>query len=150
MTVLGAAVGAEGAAADVWSLFAVGAFGWQSGSDHGGLLSRKVTTDLGRATVAYERGRKRSDDTPGTRQAAIAQMLTSLMKRARLYREGENRVESIREWVAFRVFADTNSVEAVAQRLVMSSLDAAAHIVGYDWVAETRIDVPLPLEPGAG
>lgn len=101
------------------------------------------------ATVAYERGRKRSADSPDNRQAAISRTLTELMHKARVYRAGENRVESIREWAAARAFAQTSSVEAVAQRLGMASLDAAAHILGYDWVSAKRIDCPPPLEPGA-
>lgn len=100
-------------------------------------------------TVAYERGRKKAPDTPEARQAAISMTLTTLMRKARVYRAGENRVESIREWVAARVFASTGSVAAVAQRLGMSSLDAAAHIVGYDWVAAHRINAEPPAEPGA-
>lgn len=101
------------------------------------------------ATLAYERGRKRTADSPDNRQAAISRTLTELMHKARVYRAGENRVESIREWTAARVFAQTGSVEAVAQRLGMASLDAAAHILGYDWVAAKRIDCPPPVEPGA-
>jgi integrase/recombinase XerC len=104
---------------------------------------------LATATVAYERGRKRGADTPLNRQSAISRTLSALMTKARVYRAGQNRVESIREWVAFRVFTQTQSIEAVAQRLGMASLDAAAHIVGYDWVAAHRIDVAAPVEPGA-
>ena len=33
---------------------------------------------------------------------AVSQASTSLIKKARVNREGENRVESICEWVAFR------------------------------------------------
>lgn len=104
---------------------------------------------LAAATVAYERGRKRGADTGLNRQSAISRTLSALMTKARVYRPGQNRVESIREWVAFRVFARTGSVEAVAARLGMASLDAAAHIVGYDWVAAHRIDADPPAEPGA-
>lgn len=113
-------------------------------------LRERITdpAELAVATLAYEPS-GRGQDTPGKRQSAISQTLTNLMKKARVYREGENRVESIREWVAARVFADTSSVEAVAQRLGMASLDAAAHIVGYDWVAKHRIDAPAPLEPAS-
>lgn len=52
------------------------------------------------------------------------------------------RAESIREWLAARVFAQTGSLEAVAVRLGMSSLDTAAHLVGYDWVKTLTADQP--------
>jgi integrase/recombinase XerC len=114
-------------------------------------LAEKHTdpVELAAATVAYERSRKRGADTPLNRQSAISRTLSKLMTKARVHRAGENRVESIREWVAFRVFSETKSVEAVAERLGMASLDAAAHIVGYDWVAAHRIDAAPPAEPGA-
>lgn len=71
---------------------------------------------------------------PNRRSAASAMALVKLMRTARVYSPGRTRAESIREWLAGRVFAETGRVEAVASRLGMRSLDAAAHIVGYDWV----------------
>lgn len=75
-------------------------------------------------------------------KASAGVMLTNLLKRAGIYEPGVVRVESIREWLAARVFHETGSIEAVAVRLGMSSLDAAAHIVGVDWVAERTVDGP--------
>jgi integrase/recombinase XerC len=75
-----------------------------------------------------------SQPTPTRQGTAAAQRLTELLKRARVYREGVTRVESIREWLALRVFEATGSVEEVACRLGMSSLDHAAHLVGHEWV----------------
>lgn len=74
---------------------------------------------------------------------AVSMALTSLLRRAGVYQPGMIRVESIREWVALKVWEQTDSVEAVAVRLGMSSLDAAAHIIGYDWrSADPTTDVP--------
>lgn len=93
-------------------------------------------------TLAYDL--TSGEDTPGKRSSAAATALTKLMKTARVYRKGENWVESIREYVAVRTYAATGSVEAVAARLGMSSLDAAAHIVGHDWVPAHSPAMPPP------
>ena len=77
------------------------------------------------------------------RQAAsIGPTLTGLLKTAGVYEPGVIRVESIREWLAARVFAETGRIEDVALRLGMSSLDAAAHLVGYEWATDLTPDVP--------
>jgi len=57
-------------------------------------------------------------------------------------------LESLREWLAAKVFAETGRVEAVAARLGMASLDAAAHLVGYNWTREFDIDAPPPPHAG--
>ena len=67
------------------------------------------------------------------RRAAGATLLATAMKRAGIAQPGRNRVGSITDAVAARVFADTGSVEAVAHRLGLTSLDTAAQVVGYDW-----------------
>lgn len=59
--------------------------------------------------------------------------ITALLKGAGIYQPGVVRAESLREWLAVRVYAQTGHLEAVAVRLGMSSLDAAAHIVGLHW-----------------
>lgn len=75
------------------------------------------------------------------RQAAsIGPVITDLLKTGGVHEPGVIRAESIREWLAARVFAETGSVEAVALRLGMASLDSAAHIVGYDWVENLTAD----------
>lgn len=71
-------------------------------------------------------------------------VITKLLVTARVHRKGVNRAESIREWLAAEVFAETGSLGEVAARLGMSSLDAAAHIVGYDWVPEYSVALPPP------
>ena len=76
--------------------------------------------------------------TPSAKRQATAAngIISRLMQTTRVHRPGLTRVESIREWLAVQVYAETGSVEAVALRLGMSSLDAAAHLVGHDWVAD--------------
>ena len=78
------------------------------------------------------------------RSASISGALTDLMKTARVYQAGKTRVESIREAVARRVFAETGSLEATAERMGVSSLDGVVHVLGYDWAKEHRLDVPAP------
>lgn len=82
------------------------------------------------------------------RSAATAMTLMKLMQTARVHTPGKTRAESIREWLAARIFDKTGRVEAVAARLGMRSLDAAAHIVGYDWVAAYELGCDEP-EDGA-
>lgn len=77
-------------------------------------------------------------NSPGTsnfskRSAATSMTLSKLMKAAGVYRAGKTRVASIHEYVAGRIFNDTERVEAVAARLGLGSLDSAAHLVGYQW-----------------
>ena len=69
-------------------------------------------------------------------------LITDLMKRAGLWEKGVTRVESIREWLAADIFEETGSIEQIAVRLGMASLDAAAHLVGYDW--QTALSCPDP------
>ncbi|MFN8214780.1 MAG: hypothetical protein U0R27_14120 [Candidatus Nanopelagicales bacterium] len=76
--------------------------------------------------------------------ASLGVCLTKLMREARIYLPGRYRVESIREYVACRVFDETGSLEKAAVRLGTSSLDGIAHIVGYDWAATQRLTFPPP------
>lgn len=48
-------------------------------------------------------------------------------------KDGDVSVEGLREWGALKVWSESGSLETVAQRLGMASLDAVAHLVGYDW-----------------
>lgn len=83
-----------------------------------------------------------ANPTAAKRSAATADLITGLMRKAGVYTPGVTRVESIREYLAGRVFAQTGRVEAVAQRLGMSSLDAAAHLVDYDWPSAYALPEP--------
>lgn len=82
--------------------------------------------------------------TPARQAEAASSMITRLLQKARVHRPGETRAESIREWLAAKVFAETASVEEVALRLGCASLDAAAHLVGYDWVEQSDLDLTPP------
>lgn len=67
------------------------------------------------------------------RRSAVATTLTKAMDRAGIRRPGRNRVASITDHVAARVFAASGRVEDVAIRLGITSLDTAAHIVDHPW-----------------
>ena len=77
-----------------------------------------------------------SQPNPTRQDTAAGMLILRLMKFAGVHRPGVTRAESIREWYAETVFAQTGSVEEVARRLGMASLDAVAHIVGHDWVTD--------------
>lgn len=86
---------------------------------------------------------------PTRRAEAASGLITRLLQKARVHQPGQTRAESIREWLALTVFEETGSIEQVALRLGCASLDAAAHLVGYDWVAPSRQD-PAPLHRRGG
>ena len=69
-------------------------------------------------------------------------LVNDLLKTAGLYEPHVVRAESIREWLAVRVFGETGDVRQVAFRLGMASLDAAAHLVGLNWVEDLTTDGP--------
>lgn len=66
-------------------------------------------------------------------QSAGAMVLRKVLRRAGLADEPGVRPASIRAWVGVRVFDETGSIEAVARRLGLRSLDAAARVVGLEW-----------------
>lgn len=79
------------------------------------------------------------------RQAASGPpIITALMKTARIHQPGQNRAESIREWLALKVWEETGSLYAVGNRLGMSSLDAVAHLVDLDWTDQDCPNLPRP------
>lgn len=80
--------------------------------------------------------RDESKDQAAREAAAISRGLSALMKTARVLEKGVTRPESIRERTAFKIWEETGSVEAVAYRLGMSSLDDAAHVIGRDFRTE--------------
>lgn len=85
--------------------------------------------------------------TANKRTASTGNLLAGALKRARLHDPGVVRAASITEWVATRVFAETGSVVDVANRLGFSSLDGAAHLVGFEWTADPS---PSPSQPERG
>lgn len=86
-----------------------------------------------------------SQPTPTRQATAGVGLITRLMQKARVHQPGATRAESIREWLALTIFEETGSVEQVALRLGQSSLDAAAHIVGYDWLTTLGPSDPPPV-----
>lgn len=102
------------------------------------LMARQSWLERNRPTtwldqpIAYDR-RPGTRDTHATRSAATSMTLGTVLAKAGLKQPGRIRVASINEWVAARVYRDTQRVEAVAARLGMASLDAAAHLVSCDW-----------------
>ena len=78
------------------------------------------------------------------RSAATSMTLGRLLQAAGVAQPGRNRVASLLEYTALRIFNQTGRVEAVAARLGMSNLDRAAHLVGYDWRTQFNPD------PGTG
>lgn len=88
--------------------------------------------------------------TPTRQGSAAQQRLSELLQKARVWEPGVTRLESIREWLALKVWESTGSVEEVACRLGMSSLDAAAHLVGYVWTDHHGIPDPPPSHRAKG
>lgn len=82
--------------------------------------------------------------TPFRQPEAASSLITGLLKKARVHVPGQTRAESIREWLAAKIFEDTGSVEQVAIRLGLASLDTAAHVVGYDWIEQSGLDLDPP------
>lgn len=66
-------------------------------------------------------------------QAAAAMVIGKVLRRAGLAGEPGVRPASIRAWAGRRVFDETGSIEAVAQRLGLRSLDTAARLIGLEW-----------------
>lgn len=82
--------------------------------------------------------------TKDRQDSAGGMIILRLLKFARVHQPGVNRAESIREWLAANVYADTGSLEEVARRLGMSSLDATAHLVGHNWLTTDGHDRQPP------
>ena len=70
------------------------------------------------------------------------QMLVRALTKAGLGPNDGVRPSSIHEYVANRVYAETGSIEAVAVRCGLRSLDAAARLVTTNWRA--RHETPAP------
>jgi site-specific recombinase XerD len=84
------------------------------------------------------------------RAASVATTMDKFLRMADVYEPGQTRIESIREYLALRVFTETRRLEDVAVRLGLSSLDTIAHIVGSDWVNEYGIAADPPAVEGEG
>jgi site-specific recombinase XerC len=71
-----------------------------------------------------------------SRRTSVINDLNLILRRAHLSAEGDVRIDSIAAWAAQCVLVETGRIESVARFLGLSSLDAAARFVGYDWRAQ--------------
>jgi len=81
--------------------------------------------------VAYE-GRGSEESAQASSYIAIAETLM----RAGLGREPDVRPGSVVAWAGQRVFGETASIEEVARRLGIRSLDRAARFIGWGWATQ--------------
>jgi integrase/recombinase XerC len=81
--------------------------------------------------VAYG-GRGSEESAQASSYIAIAETLT----RSGIGREPDVRPGSVVAWAGRRVFEETASIEEVARRLGIRSLDRAARFIGWGWAAE--------------
>src|SRR5438105_6099494 len=81
--------------------------------------------------VAYE-GRGSEESAQASSCIAIAETLT----RAGIGREPDVRPGSVVAWAGRRIFEETGSIEEVARRLGIRSLDRAARFIGWGWAAQ--------------
>ena len=94
-----------------------------------GSLKNVLTDD---PAVAYEgHGSEKSGQVSSC--VAIAETLT----RAGIGREPDVRPGSVRAWAGRKAFEETGSIEQVACRLGMRSLDRAARFIGWSWAVES-------------
>jgi integrase/recombinase XerC len=81
--------------------------------------------------VAYE-GRGSEESAQASSCIAIAETLM----RAGIGREPDVRPGSVVSWAGRRVFEETGSIEEVARRLGIRSLDRAARFIGWGWAPQ--------------
>jgi len=81
--------------------------------------------------VAYE-GRGSEESAQASSCIAIAETLT----RAGIGREPDVRPGSVVAWAGRRVFEESGSIEEVARRLGIRSLDRAARFIGWGWAPQ--------------
>lgn len=76
----------------------------------------------------------KADNTYNGKQSAVCMNLRRILNLAGITRP-DARPASFVETVAEQTFADTGRIEAVAARLGLVSLDRAAHLASYSWIA---------------
>lgn len=83
------------------------------------------------------------------RQAATANAIGQIMRRAGLSKVPGMGAKSLRQYVAKDIYDRTGSLAQVATRFGMVSLDAAADLIGLDWRADNTLagppGVPTPV-----
>lgn len=88
--------------------------------------------------LAYEKGTTRGGTSTANPAAATSNTIDKVFADAGVKQPGRIRIASLSEYVAIRVYRATGSFVEVAFRLGMSSLDAVAHIVHDDWLADRK------------
>jgi integrase len=68
-----------------------------------------------------------------SRTASCCTAITETLRRAGLTRDPAIGPASVRGWAGAKILADTGSIQEVAHRLGVRSLDRAARLVGHNW-----------------
>jgi hypothetical protein len=103
-------------------------------------LTRRHGHDIAGLSLVH-RGRV-TDQDPTKFAMTTHQMLVRALAKAGLGPSEGVRPSSIHEYVANRVYAETGSMEAVAVRCGLRSLDAAARLVTTDWRVRHETSAP--------
>jgi hypothetical protein len=93
-----------------------------------GSLDNVLTHD---PAIAYE-GQGSEESGQVSSCIAVAETLT----RAGIGKEPDVRPGSVVAWAGRKVFDETGTIEEVARRLGMRSLDRAARFIGWGWATE--------------
>jgi hypothetical protein len=73
---------------------------------------------------------------PESRQASSCIAVSETLRRAGLSREPDLGPVSVAAWAGAREFAEGASIDDVARRLGVRSLDRAARLICWDWLEE--------------
>lgn len=103
-------------------------------------LTQRHGQDIAGFSLVH-RGRV-ADQDPTKFAMTTNQMLVRALAKAGLGPEDGVRPSSIHEYVANRVYTETESVEAVAVTCGLRSLDAAARLITVDWRATHEVPAP--------
>jgi integrase/recombinase XerC len=63
----------------------------------------------------------------------VSGAISDILRRAGLADDAQVRPRSITAWLGRSVFDETGSIDVVAQRLGLRSLDRAAALIGWEW-----------------
>jgi integrase/recombinase XerC len=90
------------------------------------------------APMLYRGGRNNRTDTSPV--SAVGQLLRKVLDRAGLTKQDGYTQASITAWAGRCVFERTNNIVDVANHLGVCSLDRAAQLIEFEWVAEPAAD----------
>lgn len=91
-------------------------------------LQRRVSTLRNERWLVYQ-----GNGSPEAKQISCCVAINETLTRCGLALEPDVRPSSIAAWAGRRVYEETNSIEEVACRLGMRSLDRAARFIAHDW-----------------